>query len=203
MRCPPPSGILSLRLVTITNWSLITRPILPVIDQPPFLSGPELRAAEQVVGPEIGETEFGLGDLTPEFFFSPRKPVMLAPDLSMVWGVGPAFQFPTATDDELGTGKWSAGPAFVVFLSDRPLHITTGFLILNLWSFAGDEDRANVNEMTLQPFLNYNLPKGWYLTTSPLIRPIGKPMRIIAGPCLSAVASGASSRSAASLSMQT
>jgi hypothetical protein len=61
------------------DWNLITRPILPVIDQPPFLSGPELRAAEQVVGPEIGETEFGLGDLTPEFFFSPRKPVMLAP----------------------------------------------------------------------------------------------------------------------------
>jgi hypothetical protein len=88
---------------------------------------------------------------------------------SLVWGVGPAFQFPTATDDELGTGKWSAGPGFVVFLSDRPLHITTGFLILNLWSFAGEEDRANVNAMTLQPFLNYNLPKGWYLTTSPLI----------------------------------
>jgi hypothetical protein len=44
-----------------------------------------------------------------------------------------------------------------VFLSDRALHVTTGFLVLNLWSFAGDEDRANVNAMTLQPFLN----KGW------------------------------------------
>jgi hypothetical protein len=151
------------------NWNLITRPILPVIYQPPFLSGPELHAAEQVVGPEIGETEFGLGDLTPEIFFSPRKPVQLAPGLSLVWGAGPAFQFPTATDDELGTGKWSAGPAFVAFFSDRALHVTTGFLILNLWSFAGDGDRANVNAMTLQPFFNYNLPKGWYLTTSPLI----------------------------------
>jgi hypothetical protein len=65
-----------------------------------------------------------------------------------LWGVGPAFQFPTASDEELGTGKWSAGPGFVVFLSDRPLHITTGFLILNLWSFAGEADRANVNAMT-------------------------------------------------------
>ena len=62
-----------------------------------------------------------------------------------------------------------SGPVFVVFLSDRPAHITTGFLILNLWSYAGDEDRANVNAMTLQPFVNYNLPKGWYLTASPLI----------------------------------
>src|SRR5262249_4028802 len=50
------------------DWNLIARPILPVISQPPFLSGSELHAAEQVVGPEIGETEFGLGDLTPEFF---------------------------------------------------------------------------------------------------------------------------------------
>src|SRR5215831_386839 len=133
------------------DWNLISRPILPVIGQPPFLSGPELRAAEQVVSPEIGETEFGLGDLTPEFFFSPRKPIQLGSGASLVWGLGPAFQFPTATDDELGTGKWSAGPGFVVFLSDRPLHVTTGFLILNLWSFAGEEDRANVNEMTLQP----------------------------------------------------
>ena len=56
-----------------------------------------------------------------------------------------------------------------MFLSDEPLHITTGFLILNLWSFAGDEDRANVNAMTLQPFLHTTSPKGWYLTYDPLI----------------------------------
>jgi hypothetical protein len=78
----------------------------------------------------------------------------------MVWGLGPVFQFPTATDDELGTGKWSAGPTFVVFFDDRPLHVTTGFLINNLWSYAGDEDRSNVNAMTLQPFLNYNPAQG-------------------------------------------
>ena len=93
------------------DWNLITRPILPVISQPPFLSGPELHAAEQVFGPEIGETEFGLGDLTPEFFFSPRKPIQLGPEASLVWGLGPAFQFPTATDDELGTGSGPPDPA--------------------------------------------------------------------------------------------
>ena len=56
------------------DWNLITRPILPVIDQPPFLSGPEYRAAEQIVGAEIGETEFGLGDLTPKFFLKTTGP---------------------------------------------------------------------------------------------------------------------------------
>ncbi len=151
------------------DWNLITRPILPVISQPPFLSGADLHAAEEAFGPDIGNTEFGLGDLTPEFFFSPRKPIQLGQGTSLVWGAGPAFQFPTATDDELGNGKYSAGPGFVVFLSDHQAHITTGFLILNLWSYAGDEDRANVNAMTLQPFFNYNLAKGWYLTASPLI----------------------------------
>lgn len=135
----------------------------------PFFSGEELQELEEVAGPEFGRDEFGLGDLTPEFFFSPSKPMLLAPDVSLVWGVGPALQIPTATSDALGTGKWSAGPAFVTFLSAKPLHITTGFLVLNLWSFAGDSDRADVNSMTLQPFLNYNLPKGWYLTTAPVI----------------------------------
>ena len=105
------------------SWNLITRPILPVISQPPFFSGRELAALEEVFGPGIGDTEFGLGDLTPEFFFSPRKPIQLAPGASLVWGLGPALQFPTATDDELGTGKWSAGPGFVVFLSDGPIGI--------------------------------------------------------------------------------
>ena len=151
------------------NWNLITRPILPIIYQEPFLSGNELQEAEQQLGDDVGRDLFGLGDLTPEFFFSPSKPIVLAPDVGLVWGIGPTFQLPTATNDLLGTGKWSAGPGFVVFLSAKPLHITTGFLINNLWSFAGDDDRADVNAMTLQPFLNYNLDKGWYLTTAPII----------------------------------
>ena len=92
------------------TWNLITRPILPVIYQPPFFSGRKLQAVEDIAGPKIADTEFGLGDLTPELFFSPRKPIQLAPGTNLVWGVGPAFQLPTATDEVLGTGKWSAGP---------------------------------------------------------------------------------------------
>jgi hypothetical protein len=170
------------------SWNLIARPILPVISQPPFFSGRELQALEGVFGPDIGRTEFGLGDLTPEFFFSPRTPTLLAPGLAMVWGLGPVFQFPTATDDALGTGKWSAGPTFVVFFDDRPLHLTTGFLINNLWCYAGDQDRSNVNAMTLQPFLNYNLAKGWYLSTSPVITGTGRLIVTTGGRSPSAVA---------------
>src|SRR5262245_6535062 len=92
------------------SWNLIIRPILPVIYQPPFLSGPQLRAAEAFAGPEIGRTEFGLGDLTPELFFSPKQPIKFGEGVSMVWGVGPAFQLPTATNGKLGRGNGSAGP---------------------------------------------------------------------------------------------
>jgi hypothetical protein len=44
-----------------------------------------------------------------------------------------------------------------------------GALINNIWSFAGDSDRPDVNQMLIQPFVNYNLPEAWYLTTAPII----------------------------------
>lgn len=149
------------------DWNLITRSILPVVYQPPFLSGRELRALEDIAGPGIAETEFGLGDFNPAFAFSPTKPIALAPGVGLFWGAGPVFQLPTATAKLLGTGKWSAGPTFVAVLVSKK--VVTGFLVNNLWSFAGDEDRDRVNAMTLQPFFNFNLPEGWYLTSSPII----------------------------------
>ena len=43
-----------------------------------------------------------------------------------------------------------------------------GALMNTQWSFAGRGDK-NVNAMLLQPFVNYNLPGGWYLTSSPVM----------------------------------
>jgi hypothetical protein len=42
-------------------------------------------------------------------------------------------------------------------------------LINNAWSVAGPSDRTAVNQMTFQYFINYNLAKGWYLSSSPII----------------------------------
>ena len=135
------------------DWNLITRSIMPVIYQPPLFQG--------------DDTDFGLGDFTPSFFFSPKAPIPLFPGGNLTWGVGPVFGVPTATDPRLGSDQWSAGPTFVAVLLTKK--VTAGVLINNLWSFAGEGERSNVNAMTLQPFFNYNLPKGWYLTTSPII----------------------------------
>ena len=43
-----------------------------------------------------------------------------------------------------------------------------GALINNQWSVAGWGNQ-DVNQMPLQPFVNFNLPDGWYLTSSPIL----------------------------------
>ena len=134
------------------DWNLIFRPITPIIDKPKLFDG--------------DSDEFGLGDINPQLFFVPSKPVETGLG-SMTWGVGPAFVLPTATDDSLGTGKWSAGPAAVAFFANAPW--TYGALVSNVWSVAGDSDREDVNQLAVQPFLNYNLAEGWSFGTAPVI----------------------------------
>ena len=73
---------------------------------------------------------------------------------------------PTATDDALGSDKWGAG-ASVVLLT-MPGKWVVGSLFSNVWSFAGSGDQ-DVNLFTWQYFINYNLPKKWYLTSAPII----------------------------------
>jgi hypothetical protein len=131
--------------VTLGNVNLINRLILPVLYQP--------------VGKDDGE--FGLGDAQFTTFFSPAEAGKI------IWGIGPAFSIPTATDDVLGTGKWSAGPSVVVLT--MPGRWVLGALASNIWSFAGDSDRPDVNSMLIQPFVNYNFQKGWYFSSSPVI----------------------------------
>jgi hypothetical protein len=129
------------------QWNLITRTIVPVIHQPPLIPGTD--------------REFGLGDVQFTAFLSPRD------SGGLIWGAGPVFRFDTATDDTLGQEKWSAGPSVVALKMQGPW--VYGALVQNLWSYAGDSDRAHVNEFLLQPFINYNLPDGWYLSSSPII----------------------------------
>jgi hypothetical protein len=88
---------------------------------------------------------------------------------------------PTATDKQLGSEKWSAGPTGVVLV--QPKWGTYGGLVRHLWSFAGDDDRASVNQTLIEPFLNYNLDKGWYLISDIIITANWQADSINAGPC--------------------
>jgi hypothetical protein len=121
------------------DWNVILRTIVPVIDQ-------------DGVVPGTG-SQFGLGDTTQSLFFSPKAP---GPG-GLIWGVGPAFQWPTGTDEELGTGKWGVGPTAVGLVQRGPW--TFGALGNHIWSYAGDEDRGDVNSTFLQPFVNYTTKK--------------------------------------------
>lgn len=131
------------------DWNLITRTIVPLVVRPDFPG-------------ETGHT-FGLGDINATLFFSPSKPTAGG----VVWGVGPVFQFPTATSRVLGTEHFALGPAAVVVWT--PGRWVMGALVSQIWSVAGDKDRADVNQTLIQPFVNYNLDKGWFLTTAPVI----------------------------------
>lgn len=42
-------------------------------------------------------------------------------------------------------------------------------LVNQVWSFAGSNNHPNESKYLTQYFINYNLPKGWYLTSSPII----------------------------------
>lgn len=129
------------------NWNLITRIIQPIVWQP----YPNANTGG----------EYGLGDMNPTFFLSPGKPNKL------IWGVGPAFVLPTATNDILGQGKFNVGPSIVALT--QPGAWTLGVLMNNVWSVAGSGLRRDVNQMLLQYFINYNLKKGWYISVSPII----------------------------------
>jgi hypothetical protein len=132
------------------DWNLIVRWIAPIVYQPiPNAPGT----------PETGE--YGLGDMVPSFFMSPKNPGKL------IWGIGPVFQLPTATNTYLGQGKLGIGPTVVALM--QPGHWTLGVLANNLWSVAGDGSRPDVNQFLLQYFINYNLKKGYFITWQPTL----------------------------------
>lgn len=132
------------------DWNLLVRWIAPIVYQPvPNAPGT----------PETGE--YGLGDMVPTFFISPKKPGKL------IWGVGPVLQLPTATNTFLGQGKLGVGPSIVAL--SQPGHWTLGVLANNVWSVAGGGSRPDVNQFLLQYFINYNLKKGWFITWQPIL----------------------------------
>lgn len=114
--------------------------------------------------PDIAEPKggtFGTGDTTYTAFLTPTKPGKL------IWGAGPVVLLPTASDDRLGGGKWGLGPSVVALTMRGPWVI--GTIVSQLWSVAGDADRADFSNFLLQYFINYNLADGWFLTTGPII----------------------------------
>lgn len=126
------------------DLTLVTRTIVPIVNQP-WADGVDFTA---------------IGDINPS--------VWLVPTLkgNLTIGLGPTLIIPSATDIRISSQRWSAGPSVVVVYSTGPWVL--GGLANNIWSFSG-HGAKDVNKLLIQPFLNYNMPKGWYITSSPVI----------------------------------
>ena len=103
-----------------------------------------------------GDEEFGLGDITQSFFFSPT------PKGEFIWAVGPVALIPTATGDTLGSGKLGLGPTVLGLIQHK--HRTVGMLANHVWSVVGDDDRPELSSTFIQPFVAYNTKSAWTFT---------------------------------------
>ena len=130
------------------DWNFIARPIIPFIDQPAFT--------------DTQHRNQGLGNVQFQGFFSPKEKVG-----DWILGFGPNLEFPTNSgpDGRFGSDNWSAGPAFVALQMKGPW--VYGGLFTHLWSYHGNDPEVNLT--SIQPFINYNLEDGWYLSSSPII----------------------------------
>ncbi|MGO8910662.1 MAG: hypothetical protein ACLQDM_15280 [Bradyrhizobium sp.] len=132
------------------DWNIITRTILPLVWTPDLSPAPSV--------------PFGTAPTTFSAFLSPAKPTN-----GWLWGVGPVLQVPTISSSSLGSNVWGGGPTAVLVYMNGPWVV--GVLANNVWSFGGTKGSGgnSYNNFLTQPFVNYNLGSGWYVTSSPLI----------------------------------
>lgn len=168
------------------DWNLISRTIVPVIDQ-------------RSLAPDGIADKSGIGDVTQSLFFSPKA----VGESGWTWGAGPVFLIPTGSDDLLTQEQWAAGPTAVALKQANGW--TVGVLANHLWSLEDSpgEGRETINATFLQPFLSYTTftytsfgintestydwrAKEWSvplnMTITQLLRIGGQPLSIQLGP---------------------
>ena len=125
------------------NWNVISRTIVPIVSQDGVIPG--------------AGSQFGLSATTQSLFFSPKATTAGG----IVWGVGPVFLLPTATDG-IATNQWGAGLTGVALRQKDGW--TIGGLANHIWSLTGDSEDGNISATFLQPFVSYTTPKATSFT---------------------------------------
>jgi hypothetical protein len=110
---------------------------------------------------EAGARYSGTADIQEQTFFTPAKPGR------MIWGIGPAFSFPTTTAFPARTGTWAAGGSAVVLKMTGPWVL--GSLFTQLSPLTDSNGMPRTNTFLWQYFINYNFGKGWALSSAPSI----------------------------------
>ena len=138
------------------NWKIIHLDLLSFADAPGGVPGQPGNP-----DPVPGEKVLGLGDLTHASFFTPPSSGKL------IWGYGAMLSIPIATDSNLGSGKWSAGPAFRIAYRSGPWNI--GLFGGQIWSFAGSRNRGDISQLIVRGAIRRELPNDWYFVSAPII----------------------------------
>jgi len=127
------------------KWNLVSRTVVPFVSLP-------AGGIDRVTG---------IADIQEQIYLTPTK------SKGAVWGFGPIFSFPTATNAAVSTGQYAMGPTFVVLKIGKKW--VYGFVANQLWRIGGSEDTQAINSFFVQPFIHYNLKRGWAITTAPAI----------------------------------
>ena len=131
---------------------LLVRPVFPLV------TGPAVNSSGEIIG-----TETGFGDMQVFSLYGPDKKG------GVVWGAGLTFVFPTASSENLGSGKYQAGPALMILSMGEKWTLGT---IIQYWhSIGGDPDRPETSKTDIQYILRKKIP--------------GKAMTIGMGPNIS------------------
>jgi hypothetical protein len=137
------------------QWRMITRPVIPIVFSTPI--------------PEGGgnfDHKGGLGDIQLPFMVAPSDRITGR----FIFGGGPVFQLPTATNDDLGQNQWVLGPAVV--LGYKTEKATFGIFPNYFWKIGSagqDANTPDVSQMSLLYFFNYTLPDAWQFGFNPTI----------------------------------
>jgi hypothetical protein len=147
-----------------TSHSLQILPVIPFQIARNWLLIPRIATTPVAYLPDVtraGSGTTGIGDTVATFFITPAHTGRL------IWGVGPSLLIPTATDPNLGAGKWDLGPSFAVLA--QPEWGSALVVVQNIWSLPVNSRRSSAHQMQIETSLSYNLPHDWYVVTAPTI----------------------------------
>jgi hypothetical protein len=110
-----------------------------------------------------GQYQFGMGDLMTELI------VLKALNARWAVGTGVRLAFPTASEAEMGTGKYRAMPevgARYLWPEISPGSFALGLMRYN-FDYAGDSQRRHISVLQFEPQLNISLPETWFVALYP------------------------------------
>ncbi len=161
------------------NWILVNRPTFPIIlnadlpDLSGFGLGPGGAPPTVPPSPPAGglpfKDESGFGDIVFFSLLGQSIPTETWGGGDWVWGLGPTWQFPSASKDELGSGKYSVGPSAVAAFIGKKFIVGGLFQHWQDFASGGNGSASDVSFSWLNVFYFWNLENGWQVGGTPVI----------------------------------